>query len=302
MQFEYDIAISFAGENRNTAEDIAGKLKANGVRVFYDKYEEAHLLGMDLYEHLHDVYSNKAKCCMMLISQYYVDKAWTTHERKSVQERALLESGPYIIPVRLDDTPVPGLRSTVAYFDLRTRSVDALIDLMLQKLGKEQGSKTQQQDFFHSPSYNIPLPKIKKRFSERDKDKFYEDCFITIKAYFKQGIKKLNETEGYEADFMDMSAYRFSCKIYSDGKRVAACTVWMGNSHFSGNSIGFSYEPNQELSNSLNESLSIQETGDALKLKAMMDIFGLAKSQLLSPSEAAEYLWKKLIERLNQRY
>src|SRR5690242_14158256 len=117
MQYDYDVVISFAGENRHIAEDIASKLKASGVSVFYDRYEEARLLGEDLYERLHDIYSNKARYCIMLISLHYVDKVWAKHERKSAQERALKESNPYIIPVRLDDTPVPGLPNTIAYFD-----------------------------------------------------------------------------------------------------------------------------------------------------------------------------------------
>jgi len=302
MQYDYDVVISFAGENRHIAEDIASKLKASGVSVFYDRYEEARLLGEDLYERLHDIYSNKARYCIMLISLHYVDKVWAKHERKSAQERALKESNPYIIPVRLDDTPVPGLPNTIAYFDLRDRSTDELIILTLQKLDKKPDNKTQPQNFFQSQQYNIPPPKIKKKFSERDKDKFYEECFKTIKAYFEQAIKQLNETKGFEADFTEMSTYRFTCKIYSNGKRVAACTIWMGNANFSGNSIGFVHEANQEFSNSTNEMLSIQVSDDALSLKAMMNMFSIVKSEQLSPLEAAEYLWNKLIERFNQRY
>ena len=50
--FDYDVAISFAGEQRKEAEAIADCLKKNEVNVFYDGYEKAHLWGKDLYEHL----------------------------------------------------------------------------------------------------------------------------------------------------------------------------------------------------------------------------------------------------------
>ena len=50
--FDYDVAISFAGEQREEAEAIADCLKKNEVNVFYDGYEKAHLWGKDLYEHL----------------------------------------------------------------------------------------------------------------------------------------------------------------------------------------------------------------------------------------------------------
>jgi hypothetical protein len=39
-----------------------------------------------------------------------------------------------ILPIRLDDTELPGVPATVAYLDLRTISVKQLVELLLQKL------------------------------------------------------------------------------------------------------------------------------------------------------------------------
>jgi hypothetical protein len=41
--FNYDVAISFAGEQRKEAEAITDCLKKNEVKVFYDGYEKADL-------------------------------------------------------------------------------------------------------------------------------------------------------------------------------------------------------------------------------------------------------------------
>jgi len=76
--FEYDVAISFAGEQRAEAEAIAECLRNSGIKVFYDLYEQANLWGKDLYEHLSDIYQNKARYCLMLVSAAYADKAWAT--------------------------------------------------------------------------------------------------------------------------------------------------------------------------------------------------------------------------------
>src|SRR5689334_15561742 len=54
--FEYDVCLSFAGEQREYVEDVAARLRASGVRVFYDDYEKASLWGKDLYEHLDWIY------------------------------------------------------------------------------------------------------------------------------------------------------------------------------------------------------------------------------------------------------
>src|SRR5206468_4251942 len=67
-------------------------------------------------------------------SAHYARKAWTSHELKSAQARALYEREEYILPVRFDDTEIPGLRPTVAYIDARTTSRDQVAELILQKL------------------------------------------------------------------------------------------------------------------------------------------------------------------------
>jgi hypothetical protein len=79
-EFEYDVAVSFAGENRPKAEQFAGLLKAQGLNVFYDEWEQANLWGRDLYEHLDEVYRKKARYCVMFLSEAYARKAWTNHE------------------------------------------------------------------------------------------------------------------------------------------------------------------------------------------------------------------------------
>jgi hypothetical protein len=66
--YEYDIAFSFAGEDRKHAESIAGLLKQSNVTVFYDLYEEAHLWGKDLYQHLSMVYRDRARYCLVFLS------------------------------------------------------------------------------------------------------------------------------------------------------------------------------------------------------------------------------------------
>ena len=70
----------------------------------------------------------------MLISNDYGLKLWTNHERQSAQARAFSENAEYILPVRLDDTEIPGILPTTAYVDLRRKSVDDLVSLILKKL------------------------------------------------------------------------------------------------------------------------------------------------------------------------
>lgn len=133
-QYEYDVCLSFAGEQRSYVEEVAAQLKENEIRVFYDKYEQVNLWGKDLYEHLDSVYRKKAKYCVLFVSEDYAQKVWTSHERKSAQVRALEESGEYILPVRFDDTELPGLRPTVGYLEVRDTTPSQLVALVCEKL------------------------------------------------------------------------------------------------------------------------------------------------------------------------
>ena len=67
--YEYDVVLSFAGEDRGYVQDIAKKLKAKGIKVFYDEFEEAKLWGKDLYQYLYYIYKESAFFVLFLYRQ-----------------------------------------------------------------------------------------------------------------------------------------------------------------------------------------------------------------------------------------
>ena len=110
-------------------------MKSFGVKVFYDKFEQADLWGKDLYEHLNEIYKKKAKYTIMFIFKAYAESLWTNHERKAAQARAFNESKEYILPVKFDDTEIDGLNETVAYLDATVHSPKEISKLFLKKSG-----------------------------------------------------------------------------------------------------------------------------------------------------------------------
>jgi hypothetical protein len=131
---DYDVALSFAGEDREYVDAVSDALTSAGVSVFYDKLEEANLWGSNLYNHLSEVYLKRARYTVMFISHWYVEKRWTNFERESAQARALMESKEYILPVRFDDTEIPGMPPTIHYVSANERSPKEIAGLILQKL------------------------------------------------------------------------------------------------------------------------------------------------------------------------
>jgi hypothetical protein len=130
----FDIAISFAGEDRPVAKKLADLLTAKGLNVFYDEYQKANLWGKDLYVHLSEIYKDKAKYCLMLVSEHYAKKQWTNHERKAAQARAFSENSEYILPLRLDDAAVDGVLDTLGYLDYRKTTIEEIVETVVKKI------------------------------------------------------------------------------------------------------------------------------------------------------------------------
>ncbi len=131
---KYDVVLSFAGEDRQHAKALAALLKAGGYWFFYDENELAQLWGKNLYDYLSSVYKDRARYCVMFLSQHYERKLWTNHERQMAQARAFQENREYILPVRLDDTEIPGIPPTVGYLDLRAMTIEEVYEVLVKKL------------------------------------------------------------------------------------------------------------------------------------------------------------------------
>lgn len=132
-QTDYDIALSFAGEDRPYVEKVADLLRAKKVKVFYDLYAQVDLWGENLYDHLTELYQERATHTVLFISQHYKDKLWTNLERRAAQARALSEAN-YILPVRFDQTELPGMLRTTGYVEASRLEPEQLVDLILRKI------------------------------------------------------------------------------------------------------------------------------------------------------------------------
>lgn len=131
---KYDVALSFAGEDREYAETLRDLLITGGYKPFYDEDELASLWGKNLYDYLSEVYKDRARYCVMFLSKHYERKLWTNHEREMAQARAFQENREYILPVRLDDTEIPGIPPTVGYLDLRLITIEEVYEALDKKL------------------------------------------------------------------------------------------------------------------------------------------------------------------------
>jgi hypothetical protein len=183
----YDITLSFAGEDRAQAEALAEALISHGISVFYDRYEKATLWGKDLYTYLSDLYQKQARYCVILLSQHYATKLWTNHERRAAQARAFSEHQEYILPVRLDDTEIPGILPTVGYLRWPPETAQTIADAILAKLGKAPSTSPPSTPEAARPSF-IGLPPL----AGSDRHTLYDALCAMMRAQFEAVVFRLN--------------------------------------------------------------------------------------------------------------
>jgi TIR domain len=130
----WDVALSFAGAQRDYVGQVAEALQARGVRCFYDADEQIELWGKYLAEELPAIYGEQAAAVVVFVSAEYAARDWTRLERRAALARAVRERREYVLPARFDDTPLPGLLSDMVTVDLRTRTPQQFAAMIAGKL------------------------------------------------------------------------------------------------------------------------------------------------------------------------
>ena len=131
--WRWHVALSFAGAQRPYVAQVADRLRARGVRCFYDAEEQVDLWGRDLYTILPQIYAEAAAMVVIFGSAEYAARDWTRLERRAALGRAARERREYVLPARFDDTLLPELEHLGAV-DLRERSPSDFADLVTEKL------------------------------------------------------------------------------------------------------------------------------------------------------------------------
>jgi hypothetical protein len=104
--YEFDFAISFAGENRGLARQISSQLEVLDCAVFFDELFENNYLGKAWNKSFQDIFRNRSRLVVCLLDSHHNEKIWPTFERECFEPRVAEEA---VIPIYLDDTPFVGI-------------------------------------------------------------------------------------------------------------------------------------------------------------------------------------------------
>lgn len=136
MKRRFDVALSYAGEDRDYVEAVAGACKVLGLNVFYDRLLSDEVWGKDLHQHLGAIYEERAFFVVAFISKHYAAKYWTQQELETSLQADQMRGSAYILPARFDDTSIPALGTSRSDVDLREIAPEKLASLIALKVEK----------------------------------------------------------------------------------------------------------------------------------------------------------------------
>jgi hypothetical protein len=143
---------------------------------------------------------------------------------------------------------------------------------------------------------NVPRYRVQRDFDEIDRMEFREASFATIKDYFQRSIAEIDAVDGLRGRFVDRGTESFGSTVVNQGRQrgTAHITVHVRSGSHALADIYFAFQENAP-ANTANGGLNISSDEYEQFLVPTMAMFR-NDPDLLSPEQAAEYLWKEFIE------
>jgi hypothetical protein len=135
--------------------------------------------------------------------------------------------------------------------------------------------------------------RIKKTFTDYEKDTFKKDAFEYIAKFFNNSLEEL-KMRNPDINFMfDKEANKFYATIYRSGSEIVGCLIVNRIGSDSWGGITYSHNKNES---SINFSLNVEDNGYSMFLIPRFSMTG--NTEKLSKKGAAEFYWSILVERL----
>ncbi len=137
--------------------------------------------------------------------------------------------------------------------------------------------------------------RLKKEFSEQDKDEFVRSTFEFICKFFDGSLQAVGERNpDVTGRFERVDSRHMAALLYRGGKKIAECSVRL-DGFGRDNGIAFSHDASSR-QGSFNELLNVHADDQSQFLTTMGMSFGGGREKRLSEEGAAEFLWELFIK------
>ncbi|MBF0134663.1 MAG: toll/interleukin-1 receptor domain-containing protein [Magnetococcales bacterium] len=148
MLKKYDVAISYASEDRDFVDKVANNLSSKGLKVYYDVFEKIAVRnwGRRLQEIIYKTYKTDSDFVVVFVSKKYVEKKWPKYELRSSLEGMLERNVDHLLLAKFDDTILDdfGISNDIVHIDLRQETPESFAEKIYAKINSF--SENNQQD------------------------------------------------------------------------------------------------------------------------------------------------------------
>lgn len=131
---KYDIAFSYASEQKDIIKNYSEQLQKLGLKIFIDTEHPELFVFKHVPDTLKVIYDDDEIVMLIFLSKEYAKKDFTKYESHIAFDRLLTEKRLAII--KLDDSTLPWLPSSFFYYDINKYSFDEICQSLYTAIKK----------------------------------------------------------------------------------------------------------------------------------------------------------------------
>lgn len=298
----YDLAFSFAGEQRAYVEATKLACEKLGLNVFYDRDKNNEWWGKSFIREQRKVYGSQTRFFVPFISSEYLAKPIPTDEFSAAMMTAVKQGDGYILPILMGDVRVPPdlLHPHIHYLRADDFTPEQLADQLQMRVRSAESHGQQPRDVASvvKEALEVRVPKVvPANFS---KYRELQTVFDYLAEQFQAALPQL-EPSGFIGTLNRQEA-RLSVRIEHRGDTVYSLDVYKGGS-FGDDKLEFGLGHHRSLSSGINgwaEPFFDKQAGRP-KL-SMMDMSVLSTNTtgnlVLTKEELFDRLWERIVSEL----
>lgn len=133
---EFDVALSFPGEDRSLVATIAGLLerRLGPDKVFYDQNYAGQLARPSIDLLMQDIFKSRAKLVVVFIGGHYQLKEWCAVEFRAIRTIIKRRENSRVMYVKTGDNDVDGVLPHDGYLDARQYSPSEIARFIVERI------------------------------------------------------------------------------------------------------------------------------------------------------------------------
>lgn len=116
-QKRYDVAVSYASEQRAYVGRFVKRLQSHQLEVYYDRNAQTRMVGKILDQELHKIYIQDSNCCVLFLSDAYITKPVTQYESQIILSETVYKDN-FMYILKFDPVSLPGLNRNFIYSNI----------------------------------------------------------------------------------------------------------------------------------------------------------------------------------------